>query len=101
VQALFHRFGAGLDLQGMLVDVCAEKVNEHCFLFGIEGGTDAQCLSIRVSGIEGYEFDVFRGLEVAWRLGSGISFTKLSRFAAKVADSRTASPCSTHSTSHS
>jgi hypothetical protein len=57
-QALFHRFGAGSDLQGVLgdfpryarhirgtphknVDVCAEKVDEHCFLFGIEGGTDA------------------------------------------------------------
>jgi hypothetical protein len=28
------------------VDVCAEKVNEHCFLFGIEGGTDVQRLSL-------------------------------------------------------
>jgi hypothetical protein len=27
------------------VDVCVEKVDEHCFLFGIEGGADAQRLS--------------------------------------------------------
>jgi hypothetical protein len=57
-QALLHRFRAGSDLQGVLddfpryawhirgtprkdVDVCAEKVDEHCFLFGIEGGADA------------------------------------------------------------
>jgi hypothetical protein len=81
-QALFHRSGADSDLQGVLgdfpgyaryirgtprknVDVCAEKVDEHCFLFRIEGGADAQRLSVRVGGVEGYELDVFRGLEVA------------------------------------
>jgi hypothetical protein len=49
---LFHRLGAGSDLQGMLgdfpgyarhirgtpreyVDIHAEKVDEHCFLFEI------------------------------------------------------------------
>jgi hypothetical protein len=81
-QALFHRSGAGSDLQGMLgdspgyarhiqgtprknVNVCVEKVDEHGFLFGIEGGTDAQRLSVRVSGVEGYELDVFHWLEVA------------------------------------
>jgi hypothetical protein len=81
-QALFHRFGAGSDLQGMLsdfpgyarhirgtprkdVDVCAEKIDEHYFLFGIKGGADAQRLSFWVGGVEGYELDVFCGLEVA------------------------------------
>jgi hypothetical protein len=56
-QALLHRFGAGPDLQGVLDDfpryarhirgtpheyvgIRAEKVDEHCFLFRIEGGTD-------------------------------------------------------------
>jgi hypothetical protein len=51
-QALLHRLGAGSDLQGMLgdfpgyarhirgtpreyVDIHAEKVDEHCFLFEI------------------------------------------------------------------
>jgi hypothetical protein len=79
-QALLHQFGAGSDLQGVLddfpryvrhirgtprkdVDICAEKVNEHCFLFGIEGGADAQRLSLWVSGIEGYKLDVFRRLK--------------------------------------
>jgi hypothetical protein len=91
-QALFHQFGAGSDLQGMFgdfpryaqhirgtprkdVDVCAEKVDEHCFLFGIEGGADAQGLSVRVGGIEGYELDIFCGLEVAgMALGVGDLF---------------------------
>jgi hypothetical protein len=41
-----------------------EKVNEHCFLFGIEGGIDFQCPFVQVSGVEGYELDVFRGLKV-------------------------------------
>jgi hypothetical protein len=79
-----------------------EKVNEHCFLFGIEGGADAQRLSLWVDGIKGYELDVFCGLEVAAvALGSGVSLAKPSRFTAKVADSKMASPCSTHSMSHS
>jgi hypothetical protein len=81
-QALFHRSRAGSDLQGVLgdspgyaqhvrgtprknIDVCAEKVNEHGFLFGIKGGTDAQRLSVWVGGVEGYELDIFRELEVA------------------------------------
>jgi hypothetical protein len=118
-QALFHQFGASSDLQGVLsdfpryaqhirgtlrkdVDVCAEKVNEHCFLFEIVGGADAQCLSLWVGGIEGYELDVFCGLKVAGvALGSGVSLAKPSRFATKVADSKMASPCLTHSMSHS
>jgi hypothetical protein len=79
VQALLHQLGAGSDLQGVLgdfrgyarhirgtpheyVDIRAEKVNEHYFLFGTEGGTDFQCPSVRTGGVEGYELDVFRRL---------------------------------------
>jgi hypothetical protein len=56
-QALLHRLGAGSDLQGVLghfpgyaqhirgtpceyVKIHTEKVDEHCFLFWIEGGAD-------------------------------------------------------------
>jgi hypothetical protein len=56
-QALLHRSGAGSDLQGVLVNfpryarhirgtprkyigIRAEKVNEHGFLFWVEGGAD-------------------------------------------------------------
>jgi len=52
-QALLHGLGAGSDVQGVLGDfpwyarhvqgtprkyvgICAEKVDEHCFLFGVE-----------------------------------------------------------------
>jgi hypothetical protein len=59
-QALLHRLRAGSDLQGVLGDfpgyaqhirgtpsehvgIHTEKVDEHCFLFGIEGGADFQC----------------------------------------------------------
>lgn len=81
-QALLHRFGSGPDLQGVLgdfpgyarhirgtprkdVDVRAEIVDEHCFLFRIEGGADAQRPPLGISGVEGYELDVFGGLEAA------------------------------------
>jgi hypothetical protein len=56
-QALLYQFGAGSDLQGVLgdflryawhirgtpheyVSIRTEKVDEHCFLFGVECGTD-------------------------------------------------------------
>ena len=56
-QALFHRLGVGSDIKGVLddlpryarhirgaprKDVCisAEKVDEHHFLFAVEGGVD-------------------------------------------------------------
>jgi hypothetical protein len=62
-QALLHRFRASTGLQGMLVDlpryarhirgtptkyvdIRMEKADEHCFLFGIEGGADLQCPSV-------------------------------------------------------
>jgi hypothetical protein len=78
-----------------------EKVDEHCFLFGIEDGADVQRLSVWVGGVKGYELDIFRGLEVAgMAFGVRDLFGKPSRFAAKVVDSKTASPCLTHSTLH-
>ena len=57
LQALLHRLGAGSDIKGVLgdlpryarhvrgasrEDVCigAEKVDEHHFLFAVEGGAD-------------------------------------------------------------
>jgi hypothetical protein len=42
-----------------------EKVNEHCFLFGVEGGADFQRLPIRAGGVEGYKLDVLHGLKIA------------------------------------
>ena len=69
-QALLHRSRPGLDIQGVLGDiprnarhirgtprkhvgVRAEEVDEHCFLFGLEGGADRQYLAVRASGVEG------------------------------------------------
>jgi len=68
-QALVHRFGTSSDVQGVLgdfsryawpvrgtqqkhVSVRVEKVDEHCFLFGIEAGTDPQCLAFGGLGVE-------------------------------------------------
>jgi hypothetical protein len=46
------------------VDICMEKFDEHCFLFGIEGGANLQRPSVRVGEVEGYELDVFRGFKI-------------------------------------
>jgi hypothetical protein len=118
-QSLLHRFGAGLNLQGVLIDfpgyvwhirgtpyeyvgIRAEKVDEHYFLFGIKGGADSQRPPVRVGGVEGYELDVFRRLEIAgMAFGVGDLFGQTVKSAAKVADSKMASLCLTHSTSHS
>ena len=68
-QALLHGFGASSDVQGVLgdfpryarhvrgtprkyVSVCAEKVDEHHFLFGVEAGADPQRLAFRGPGVE-------------------------------------------------
>ena len=62
-QALFHRLGVGSDIMGVLgdlpryvghvrgaprKDVCVgtEKVDEHHFLFAVEGGADLQRLVV-------------------------------------------------------
>ena len=56
------------------VGVCAEKVDEHCFLFGIELGADPDLLGGVVARIERDGFDRLRWLKVAgmalhvWRL---------------------------------
>jgi hypothetical protein len=90
-QRLLHGSGSGSDIQRVLGDipryaghvrgtpcenasVCAEKVDEHRFLFGVELGADPDLLGGIVAGIERDEFDRLRWLEVAgmalhvWRL---------------------------------
>ena len=69
-QALLHRLGVGSDIKGVLgdlpryarhvrgaprKDVCvgAEKVDEHHFLFVVEGGADLQRLVVGVIRVEG------------------------------------------------
>jgi len=79
-QALLHGLRAGSDVQGVLRDfpryaghvrgtprkyvgVCAEKVHEHCFLFGVEARADPQCLDFRGLGVEEDELGILRRLE--------------------------------------
>jgi hypothetical protein len=47
------------------VGVCAEKVDKHCFLFGIELGADLDLLGGVAAGVEGDGFNRLRWLEVA------------------------------------
>jgi hypothetical protein len=47
------------------VGVCAEKVDEHCFLFGVELGADPDFLAGIVAGVERDRFDCLGWLEVA------------------------------------
>jgi hypothetical protein len=47
------------------VGVRAEKVDEHCFLFGIKLGADPDLLGGVVAGVEGDGFNRLRWLEVA------------------------------------
>jgi len=80
VQALLHGLGAGSDVQGVLGDfpryawhvrgtprkhvgVYAEKVDEHCFLFGVEARADPQRLALRGLGIKEDELGLLRRLE--------------------------------------
>jgi hypothetical protein len=68
-QVLLHGSGPSSDIQRVLDDipryaqhvrgtqcknfgVCAEKVDEHCFLFGVELGTDPDLLAGVVAGAE-------------------------------------------------
>jgi hypothetical protein len=81
-QRLLHGSGSSSDVQRVLGDipryarhvrgtprenfgVCAEKVDEHCFLFGVELGADPDLLGGVVAGVEGDGFDRLRWLEVA------------------------------------
>jgi hypothetical protein len=69
VHVLLHGSGAGSDIQRVLGDipryawhvrgtphknfgVCAEKVDEHCFLFGVELGADPDFLVGVIAGVE-------------------------------------------------
>jgi hypothetical protein len=47
------------------VDVRTEKVDEHCFLFGIELGVDLDLLGGVAAGVEGNRLNRLRWLEVA------------------------------------
>jgi hypothetical protein len=90
-QVLFHGSGTGSDVQRVLGDIpwyawhvrgtprknfgiCAEKVDEHCFLFGVELGADPDFLAGVVAGVERDGFNRLGRFEVAgvalriWRL---------------------------------
>jgi hypothetical protein len=90
-QRLLHGSGSNSDVQRVLGDipryarhvrgtprknfgVRAEKVDEHCFLFGVELGADPDLLGGVVAGAERDGFDRLRWLKVAgvalriWRL---------------------------------
>jgi hypothetical protein len=45
--------------------VCAEKVDEHCFLFGVELGADLDLLAGVIAGVEGDRLNRLSRLEVA------------------------------------
>jgi hypothetical protein len=81
-QRLLHGSGPSSDIQRVLGDfpryighvrgtphenvgVCAEKVDEHCFLFGVELGTDPDLLGGIVAGVERDRLDRLRQFEVA------------------------------------
>jgi hypothetical protein len=81
-QKLLHGSGSSSDIQRVLGDipryarhvqetprknlgVCAEKVDEHCFLFGIELGADPDLLGGVVAGVGRDELNRFCWLEVA------------------------------------
>jgi hypothetical protein len=90
-QRLLHGSGSSSDIQRVLGDiaryaghvrgtphenvgVCAEEVDEHCFLFGTELGADPDLLGGVAAGVEGDGLNRLRWLEVAgvalhiWRL---------------------------------
>jgi hypothetical protein len=80
-QSLPYQFGASPNIQGVHSDfpwdgrhvqgtprehvtIHAEKVDEHCFVFGIQGGGNAHRLTVRAAGVEGDlldPFDRFKG----------------------------------------
>jgi len=90
-QALLRGLGAGSDVQGVLGDVpqyawhvrgtprkhigvCTEKVDEHCFLFGVEARADPQCFAYRGLRVEEDELGLLRWLEAPGvTLGVGYS----------------------------
>jgi hypothetical protein len=116
---LLHGSGSRSDIQRVLGDipwyarhvrgtprknfgVCAEKVDEHCFLFGVELGADPDLLAGVVARVERDRLNRLSWFEVlAWRFASGTSLERHSRSAMRASDSARASAYSTHSTSHS
>jgi hypothetical protein len=81
-QVLLHRSGSRSDIQQALGDIPryarhvrgtprknfgirAEKVDEHCFLFGVELGADPDLLVGVVAGVEGDRLNRLSRLEVA------------------------------------
>jgi hypothetical protein len=88
-QLLLYVAGVRQDIKGVLSDlprdswhirgapredvgVGAEKVDEHHFLFWVEGGTDPQCLAVGGSRVEGHLLGLLRNLEAAGVLGSEV-----------------------------
>jgi hypothetical protein len=118
-QRLLDGSGSGSDIQRVLGDfpryaghvrgtpredvgVRAEKVDEHCFLFGIELGADPDLLGGVTTGVEGDRLNRLRWLEVA---GMMLHVWHLLREALQVGNEGLglgrASAYSTHSTPHS
>jgi hypothetical protein len=81
-QRLLHGSGSSSDIQRMLggipryarnvrgtprknLDVCVEKVDEHCFLFGVELGADPDLPGGVVAGVERDVLNRLCWLEVA------------------------------------
>jgi hypothetical protein len=81
-QRLLHGSGTGSDIQWVLgdipryarhvrgtpcknFDVCIEKVDEHCFLFGVELGADPDLLAGVVAGVERDGLNCLSRFEVA------------------------------------
>ena len=72
--------------------VCAEKVDEHCFLFGVKLGADPDLLAGVVAGVEGADLTASAGSKLpAWRFTSGTSLERHSRSAMRASDSARAS----------
>jgi hypothetical protein len=81
-QVLLHGSGSSSDIQRVLGDIpryawhvrgtpcknfgiCTEKVDEHCFLFGVELGADPDLLAGVVAGVEGNGLNRLSWFEVA------------------------------------
>jgi hypothetical protein len=82
--------------------VCAEKVDEHYFLFGVELGADPDFLAGIVAGVRETDLTSSASSKLpACRFASGASLERQSMSAARASDSARASAYSTHSTSQS
>jgi hypothetical protein len=88
-QSLLYGVGVRQDIKGVLGDlprdawhirgapredvgVGAEKVDEHHFLFRVEGGTDPQRLSLGGNMVEGHLLGLLSSLKAADVLGDGV-----------------------------